>query len=198
MRIPGLPFVLLVAGLLPVAADELPADHAQKMARGLELFRKEVRPLLQKHCVKCHGGEKIKNDFDLATREGLLRGGKDGKAITAFDASHSRLMKLIRHEEEPEMPDKKPKLPEADIAKIAAWIDLGAPYDEPLVAGKQPPRDRSVVTEADRKWWSFQPLAKVAPPKNASHPVDAFLLKAAESKKLALNPPAERRTLIRR
>jgi mono/diheme cytochrome c family protein len=197
MRIAALSFVLLAAGFLP-AADELPSDHAQKMARGLELFRKEVRPLLQQHCVRCHGGEKTRNDFDLATREGLLRGGKDGEAIKAFDASRSRLVKLIRHEEEPEMPDQKPKLPEADIAKIAAWIDLGAPYDEPLVAGKQPPRDRSVVTEVDRKWWSFQPLAKVAPPKNAAHPVDAFLLKAAESKKLALNPAAERRQLIRR
>ena len=159
MRIPGLPVAILTAGLLPGAAAELPADHAQKMARGLELFRKEVRPLLQQHCVKCHGGEKIKNDFDLATREGLLRGGKEGTAIAAFDASHSRLMKLIRHEEEPAMPDNKPKLPETDIAKIAAWIDLGAPYDEPLVAGKQPPRDRSVVTDTDRQRWSIQPLA---------------------------------------
>src|ERR1044072_8354003 len=100
MRIPALTFAMLAAGLLPAAADELPTDHAQKMARGLELFRKEVRPLLQQHCVKCHGGEKVKNDFDLATREGLLRGGKEGPAIKAFDASHSRLIKLIRHEEE--------------------------------------------------------------------------------------------------
>src|SRR6185436_17600689 len=113
MRIPGLPFVLLVAGLLPAAADELPADHAQKMARGLELFRKEVSPLLQRHCVKCHGGEKIKNDFDLTTREGLLRGGKEGAAIKAYDATQSRLLKLIRHEAEPAMPDNQPKLPEA-------------------------------------------------------------------------------------
>jgi mono/diheme cytochrome c family protein len=190
--------ILLVAGLLPAAADELPADHAQKMARGLELFRQEVGPLLQRHCVKCHGGEKIKNDFDLATREGLLRGGKEGAAIKAFDATQSRLLKLIRHEAEPAMPDNQPKLPESDIAKLAAWIDLGAPYEKPLVAGKPPARDRSVVTDADRQWWSFQPLAKVVPPQDASHPVDAFLLQAAKSKKLTLNPPAERRKLVRR
>ena len=107
-------------------------------------------------------------------------------------------MKLIRHEEEPEMPEKKPKLPDAAIAKIAAWIDHGAPYDAPLIAGKAPPRAKSRVTDEDRKWWSFQPLAKVTPPTGAAHPVDAFLLEAGKAKGLALNPPTDAPTLIRR
>ena len=168
------------------------------MARGLDLFRKQVAPLLKEHCVKCHGGEKTKGEFDIATREGLLHGGKEGVSIKPFDSAGSPMMKLIRHEEEPEMPDNKPKLAAEIIAKLAVWIDLGAPYDEPLVAGKQPPRDRAVVSDADRKWWSFQPLANIAPPAGTTHPVDAFLLKAAQTKQLALNPPAEPRKLIRR
>jgi hypothetical protein len=107
-------------------------------------------------------------------------------------------MKLIRHEAEPEMPDKKPKLPDEAIAKIAAWIDHGAPYEAPLVSGKAPPRDKSKVSAEDRKWWSFQPLAKVSVPAGAANPVDAFLLAKAADKKLSLNPPAEARTLVRR
>ena len=189
---------LLAASLLSASAADLPADHAERMARGLELFHKEVAPLLKEHCVKCHGGEKTKGEFDLATREGLLHGGKEGVSIKPFDAAGSAMMKLVRHEEEPEMPDNKPKLADDIIAKIAAWIDLGAPYDEPLVAGKQPPRDRAAVSDADRKWWSFQPLANVAPPAGAVHPVDAFLLKAASAKGLAMNLPAEPRKRIRR
>ena len=192
-----LPLAALAFSATAFAAD-LPPDHAEKMARGLELFRKEVAPLLRDHCVKCHGGEKTKADFDLATREGLLRGGKEGEAVKPFDAKGSWLMQLIRHEDDPKMPDKKPKLPEEAIARIAAWIDLGAPYDAPLVAGKAPPRDKSVVSANDRKWWSFQPLAKTAPPPGAEHPIDAFLTKAAAAKQLALNPPADPRTLIRR
>ncbi len=188
---------LILLGLATSPAA-LPPDHAEKMARGLALFRKEIAPLLKEHCVKCHGGEKTKAEFDLATREGLLRGGKDGEAIQPFNAAGSRMMKLIRHEEQPEMPEKKPRLADEDILRIAAWIDLGAPYDGPLVAGKQPPRDRAAVTDADRQWWAFQPLANVAPPAGATHPVDAFLLKAAQSKQLLLNPPAEPRKLIRR
>ncbi len=185
--------------LLGVAASAaLPPDHAEKMTRGLELFRNEIAPLLTEHCVKCHGGDKTKGDFDMATREGLLRGGSEGPAVVPFKAGESWMMKLIRHDEEPSMPEKKPKLPDVTIAKIAAWIDLGAPYDAPLVAGKAVARDKSIVTEEDRKWWAFQPLSQVQPPAGAAHPVDAFLLAAGKEKGFVFNPPADPRTLIRR
>ncbi|MEQ1862961.1 MAG: PSD1 and planctomycete cytochrome C domain-containing protein [Chthoniobacteraceae bacterium] len=158
---------LLTASL---AVAQVPADHAERMTRGAEMFRKDIAPLLKEHCVKCHGGEKTKADFDLATREGLLKGGSEGVAVVPFDSGKSWMMKLVRHEEEPEMPDKKPKLPDDAIAKLAAWIDHGAPYDGPLVEGKAPPRDKSVVSDEDRKWWSFQPLAKVVPPRSGGVP----------------------------
>ena len=44
-------------------AVPLPADHAERFTRGLELFRKEIRPLLTTHCLKCHGGEKTQGDL---------------------------------------------------------------------------------------------------------------------------------------
>src|SRR3954464_3557686 len=147
---------LLFGLVLAASAAELPSDHAQKMTRGTDLFRKEVRSLLVENCVKCHGGEKTKADFDLTTREGLLRPGDEGPAVKPFDAAGSRLLKLIRHDAEPNMPDKKPKLPDKAIDAIARWIDLGAPYDTALVAGKASSlpstRDRSVVSDSDRKW----------------------------------------------
>jgi cytochrome c553 len=186
--------------LLPLMVDSqagsgLPADHGEKMTLGLELFRSDVGKVLQRHCVKCHGGEKTRGDFDLVTREGLLQ---HKGAVIPFDAQASRMMALIRHEDSPEMPHEKPKLADEAIAKIAAWIDLGAPYDGPLVEGKTPPRDKSRVSEEDRQWWSFQPLADVRPPPGSAHPIDAFLIAAAQPAKLSLNPPADPRTLIRR
>jgi len=180
------------------AATAVPPDHAEKMTRGAELFRREIAPLLREHCVACHGGEKTKADFDLVTREGLLRGGKDGEVVRPFDAAGSRLLRLVRHAEAPEMPDKKPKLSAVAADQLAQWIDLGAPYGEPLIAGRTPPRDKSRVTPEDRSWWAFQPLAAVAPPKLAGHPVDAFLLEAAAGKRLSLNPPAVPSAIIRR
>ena len=187
----------IAGAILPApAANVVPPDHAERMTKGLELFRTEVAGILKEHCLKCHGGEKTKGDFDLATREGLLLGGAEGPALKPFAAVESMMLKMMRHEEEPHMPEKKPKLPDAVIAKVAAWIDLGAPYDAPLVAGKVV-RDKSLVTEEDRKWWAFVPLTKPVPP-GAGHPVDAFLKAKAAEKKLSLSPEAGRRTLIRR
>ena len=134
------------------------------MTKGLAIFQKEIASLMKEHCVKCHGGEKTKADLDLVTREGLLKGGADGLAVVPFSAAESKVMKMLRHEEEPHMPEKKPRLPDAAIAKFGEWIDLGAPYAEPLIEGRKPARDRSVVTAEDRQWWAFQPLAKVAVP----------------------------------
>ena len=96
------------------------------------------------------------------------------------------------------MPDKKPKLSGEAIAKIAEWIDHGAPYETALVSGKIPPRDKSKVTDADRQWWAFQPLTHPPVPAGAENPVDAFLLAKAAAKGLKLNPPAEPRALLRR
>lgn len=190
-------FIWAMAGLpLATSAQPLPADHAQRMTKGLEMFRTDIAPLLKEQCVKCHGGEKTKGDFDLVTRAGLLRGGAEGVAVKPFSAAESPLMKLIRHEAEPHMPSKSPKLPDDVIAKIAAWIDHGAPYEAPLIVGKAA-KDKSLVTDEDRKWWAFQPLAKARPP-GRGNPVDAFLTAKGMEKKLKLAPEADPRTLIRR
>ncbi len=189
---------LLFVCPLTALALPLPPDHAERMTRGLASFQKDVSGLLTEHCLKCHGGDKVKGDFDLATREGLLAGGANGAAVVPFAASESRFMKMIRHQEDPPMPDKKPKLSDQVIAKFAEWINEGAPYEAPLVAGKQPPRDKSKVSDQDRKWWAFLPLGKPSVPAGAENPVDAFLLEKAADKGLALNPPADARSIVRR
>jgi mono/diheme cytochrome c family protein len=189
-----------LSAMLAVAAGAaaLPTDHAERMTRGLEIFRRDIGRLLKEHCVKCHGGEKTKGDLDLVTREGLLKGGEDGVAIVPFSAAESKVMKMLRHEEEPYMPEKKPRLPDAAIARFAVWIDAGAPYAEPLIEGRKPIKDRSVVTAEDRLWWAFQPLAKMQPPAGAAHPIDAFLAAKAAEKKLTFAARAEPRELVRR
>src|SRR4029077_11870250 len=78
---------------------QVPPEHAAQMAQGLDLFRQHVKPLLAERCLKCHGGAKIKGDFDLNTREGLLKGGSDGPAIIPGKSKQSRLVKLVRHED---------------------------------------------------------------------------------------------------
>src|SRR3954466_9584420 len=93
------------------------------VARAEKVFE-EARGILVENCVKCHGGEKTKGEFDLTSREGLLHPGSEGVAnVVAGKAAESRLMKLIRHVDEPHMPEKGNKLSDEQIAKIARWID---------------------------------------------------------------------------
>ena len=189
----------LALSITSAQAAGLPADHAQRMTRGLELFQKEVSGILKQNCLQCHGGEKTKGDLDMSTREDLLRGGKDGPVVIPFDAAGSLLVELVKHVKEPPMPFKKDKLAPEVIAKICAWINDGAPYAEPLIAGKKPSRDPSKVTDDDRQWWAFQPLKKpTIPTASAAHPIDRFLLDKAKDNGLTFSPPADTRTLVRR
>src|SRR5690349_19911743 len=70
---------------------------------------KDARQILTQNCVKCHGGEKTKGEFDLTTREGLLHPGQEGPNVVPGNANASRLMRLIRHQDDPTMPAKGEK-----------------------------------------------------------------------------------------
>jgi len=67
---------------------------------------------------------------------------------------------LITRTEEPYMPAKADKLPDAAIAAIAQWIDAGAPYDKPFVSKIVIAKPHPVVTEEDRKFWAYLPLKR--------------------------------------
>ncbi len=187
------------------AATPLDPQHVAKVKQGLELFQKEVRPVLVGRCVKCHGGDKTEAQFDLNTREGLLKAGADGVQVVAGKPAESRLVKLIAHTVEPSMPEDGAKLPDNQIAAIGRWIELGAPYDKPLVEKESRP-DAWVAKRIDpeaKEFWSFQPLRRVEPPPAANaawsrNPLDRFLWQALTAKGLAPNSPASRRQWIRR
>ncbi len=194
-RLAALAALLLVAS--PALGDGKPAaaDHAAAMARGLDLFKGEVRALLVEHCLDCHGGAATKGEFDLATREALLEDKGEGPVVVPGNAQGSRLYRMVAHSEKPRMPDKAARLPDDAIAKIAAWIDAGAPYDRPLVDASKPAAPHAVVTAADRRFRSFRPLAATAP---GGASIDRLLRAGLDARGVAPNPPADRRTLIRR
>ena len=74
------------------------------------------------HCLDCHGGKATKGDLDLSDRKPLVKSG-----VLEGGSKESRLAALIRHEEEPHMPQKAPKLPDATIAEIAPLDRPGRP-----------------------------------------------------------------------
>src|SRR6185295_4188390 len=66
-----------------------------------------------------------KAELDLTTYNGVLKGGGSGKAVVPGDAPGSKLFKSVARLEEPFMPDKGPKLADAEIELIRKWIAGG-------------------------------------------------------------------------
>ena len=207
------PSLLLVAGLLvwrlspavwsaepvPAAATVLTMEQAQ------QLFDNSVRGLLIKQCGECHTGESVEGEFDLGTREALLKGGAAGSAILPGNADGSLLMQLVRHQKKPHMPQDAPALSETQVADLARWINAGAPYTKPLVdpATAVPAWTQKQIPAEAKQHWAFQRLQTVEPPATeipgwSTGAIDRFLAARLTAAGITPNPPADRRVFIRR
>ncbi|MBX9791520.1 MAG: PSD1 and planctomycete cytochrome C domain-containing protein [Pirellulales bacterium] len=158
-----------------------------------EFFEKQVRPILVARCYACHSGEKASGGLSLETRALWQRGGESGAAIVPGKPDESLLIDAINYRSL-EMPprDKGAKLSEAEIAVLTTWVARGAfdPREEHA-------RIAGMSVEQARHWWSFQSLPPAddrATPAIIDQFIDANLALAG----LTADPPADRRTLIRR
>ena len=101
-------------------------------AAALSYFMSDVKPVLRQNCYRCHFGLNHKGNFNLSTRELLLKGGKSGVDVLPGDPDASTLVKAIRHEGPGNHPMPMPpkgKLEDKDIAAISKWIADGAVMD---------------------------------------------------------------------
>jgi hypothetical protein len=195
---------LILAPLFTAAADRppgVPPDHAEMLARGRALFVKDIRPMLLESCFKCHGGDKTRSGLDITSRETLQKGGDNGPVL-GERASASKMYRLAAHLDKPHMPPNSHGLKSEQLERLAAWIELGAPYDKPL-AEKAAAKKPMVVTDEDRAFWSFRPLTHPEPPAvrdlaSVTTPVDRFILSKLEEKGIVPNRPIDRRRLARR
>jgi hypothetical protein len=105
-------------------------------AEGKVDFVKDIQPILQQQCVKCHGEEKQKGKLRLDSREAALKGGKLGPALAPSDAAKSELVRRIAlpKSDDDFMPAEGEPLPKAQIDLITAWINQGAVWPETALA----------------------------------------------------------------
>ena len=89
-------------------------------------YKDHVAPILRKHCATCHNADKATSDLNVMTYQTLMSGGSSGEAISAGNPDQSLLYRAVAHVEEPFMPPKQPKMPDADLETIKRWIELGA------------------------------------------------------------------------
>ena len=167
-------------------------------------FARDVRPILERSCWKCHGPDRQKGGLRLDRRAAAL-GATDsgGRAITPGKADESELIRRVETGDvEERMPPKSDPLGRDEVRILRAWIDQGAAWPE-TAASAPDGRREMVVTAEDRRHWSYRPLSDVDPPqvRDASWcrtPIDRFVLSTLEARGIRPNARAERRTLIRR
>lgn len=101
-----------------------PIDTAQAAAVS---FMKDVVPVLERHCFKCHEGTKAKAGLDLTTHAGIMKGGDyAGACVVPGEADQSAIVMHIRGIYEPKMPKNAPELTEDELHTIRMWIASGA------------------------------------------------------------------------
>lgn len=164
-----------------------------------EFFESKIRPLLIDRCESCHDRE-AKGSLRLDSRRGFLRGGRSGTLFVPGKPEKSLLFQVVsgRHKKL-KMPPDDP-LEAHEIAAIEQWIRDGASWPDSATTAID--RDYG-ITEADREFWSFQPITRPDVPQVdrtewQTNPIDAFICSRLQSEGLVPGDPASRRTLIRR
>ncbi|MDF1852553.1 MAG: PSD1 and planctomycete cytochrome C domain-containing protein [Verrucomicrobiales bacterium] len=158
----------------------------EEISEGEKLFALHVKPLFAEKCNACHGDEpdKLKGDFDMRTREAILRGGEyfaDEVLIPGKGAESYLYLTTTRTEEDYEMPPKAADaLTEQEQWYIRDWITEGAPWpdDERVeqIQEKYAEGVRVTTSKAlsddwqNRRYqpedlWAYQPLVRPKVPK---------------------------------
>ena len=160
-------------------------------------FERDVRPILQQHCVACHGREKQESLLRLDSRRPRRsKGGMSGDAIVPGRSRDSLLVRHLRGEVTP-----------ADAEQEAAARRRRrsrASRRGSTPGRRERTRRRSRRTSRGRPHWAYvKPRAaggadRVATASWVRNPIDAFVLARLEREGLAPSPEAVRETLIRR
>ncbi|MDQ7949037.1 MAG: DUF1549 domain-containing protein [Pedobacter sp.] len=146
-------------------------------------FNSQVKPILNKKCIACHGGVKQQGGFSVLFREEAMAVTKSGKpAIVPGHPGESEFIKRLNsNDPEERMPYKHPPLSGDEIDILTAWVKQGAKWG---------------------KHWAYVSVAPTPVPEVASdwgrNDLDKFILAKLEENKLKPSPTADRSTLLRR
>lgn len=145
-------------------------------------FSTEVKPLLNKHCISCHGGVKQSGGFSVLFKEEALGVTKSGKpAIIPGHPEKSEFIRRLTCKDPKErMPLKGAKLSQEEIDLLTRWVKEGAEWGE---------------------HWAYIPPVNVPVPDikiEKGNDIDKFIRERLEKEKLPVAPEADKMTLLRR
>ena len=146
-------------------------------------FNRDIRPILSENCFSCHGADEKarKAKLRLDVSEEATREHKNGSPIVPGDLNKSVVWeRILSTDEDDVMPPPKShlKLTATDKAKVKAWIEQGAKYEE--------------------HWAFVSPKRPALPTHNKAPAVDYWITRQLAEAGLRPSPEADRHTLIRR
>uniref|UniRef100_UPI0025F3CB9B DUF1549 domain-containing protein n=1 Tax=Algoriphagus sp. TaxID=1872435 RepID=UPI0025F3CB9B len=155
-------------------------------------FSTEIKPILNKHCISCHGGVKKNGGFSVLFEDEALAITESGHpAIIPGDPQNSELIKRLT-ESDPElrMPYEKPPLSEEEIELLTTWIRQGANWG---------------------KHWAYEPVAQPNIPdvkleaglnspniENSDNSIDFYVGEKLEEQGLTFSSEEKSNKLLRR
>jgi len=146
-------------------------------------FNAEIRPILNKNCIVCHGGVKKSGGFGLLFRQDALEATESGKpAIIPGNPEESEMIKRLRNSNpEFRMPLNHPPLTEKEIVLLVRWIKQGANWEDHWAY--IPPKPVEIPDVSD-KW--------------IMNDIDKFIFAKLDEMDMEPSPEADKQTLLRR
>ena len=157
-------------------------------------YNTDVKPILNKKCISCHGGVKQQGGFSLLFREEALKVTESGKrAIVPGDPDASEMIRrLTLKDEEERMPYKKHPLPDEEIDLLRQWISEGAEWGTHWAY--LPVKEPALPVDKGR----FFGLIKEKKPEWIINEIDYFIHDKLKAENLTPTSEADKATILRR
>ena len=159
-------------------------------------FNTQIKPILNKNCIACHGGVKKTANYSLLFKDEAYGAGKSGKrGIIPGDAKHSDIIRrLTLTDPDERMPYGKDPLKPDEIELLKRWVNQGAAWgDHWAYQTPELPDVPKIGT-----FWSRVGLAKSDETDWAKTEIDHFVIQKLTENSLKPSPEAEKTTLLRR
>jgi Protein of unknown function (DUF1549)/Protein of unknown function (DUF1553)/Planctomycete cytochrome C len=175
-------FPALGATFTPEQLAHLPPPATHKID-----FSKEIKPLFEASCIKCHARGKDKGGLRIDTRETLLKGGDSGPVVLPGRSGDSLLVALVQGlDPDSVMPKKGSRLTPEQIGLLRAWIDQGLEWDPHITFERPPPAN-------------LKPrLPELPPGPGNANPIDRFIEPYFASRNFTPGAPVNDRAFARR
>ena len=121
------------------AADAVDTSQLPPPANVQVDFSRDIQPILENSCLRCHGPQKPKGKFRLDNRASALKGGVNGVDILPGQSAKSPLIFyvacLVPDEEMPPV-GKGDQLTDEQVGLLRAWIDQGVAWDDAMLTNE--------------------------------------------------------------